>query len=101
MGKKKTRHQVTCKCSAYSFPHRLGGGKCTGDDWTRSYYIYDGEMCSSCCLNHDGQCQVSTGQESIVECDGYLEHLRSQSYERHPITEEDLIQTYEDHYECG
>jgi len=27
---RKLRSQDTCRCSAYSFPHRLDGGECTG-----------------------------------------------------------------------
>ncbi|QGF21268.1 hypothetical protein KMB89_gp69 [Citrobacter phage HCF1] len=25
-----SRKQVTCRCSAYDFPHRFGGGACNG-----------------------------------------------------------------------
>jgi hypothetical protein len=29
---KRKRKQETCRCSAYSFPHRLYGGKCHGEE---------------------------------------------------------------------
>jgi len=29
---KRKRVQETCRCEAYSFPHRLYGGKCSGSD---------------------------------------------------------------------
>lgn len=54
MPKKK---QVTCYCSAYSFPHRKRGGKCIscrhGLNWLGLYEMYtlenpDGEWCEDC-----------------------------------------------------
>jgi len=29
-------NQQTCRCSAYSFPHRIYGGKCDGDEVVES-----------------------------------------------------------------
>lgn len=37
---KKRRRQDTCRCKAYKFPHRLGSGKCVGDE--------SGPFCGHC-----------------------------------------------------
>jgi hypothetical protein len=29
----KKRQQITCRCPAYPFPHREGGGQCEMPDW--------------------------------------------------------------------
>ncbi|QHJ81029.1 MAG: hypothetical protein [Bacteriophage sp.] len=66
------RHQITCNCSAYDFPHRFGGGSCTG-----LQYVIEkagSEQCKYCLLNNNG-CEVVKGIESPEEC-GYVIDLR-------------------------
>lgn len=60
------RHQVTCRCSAYRFPHRFGGGACDG----MSIVIdrFPGSGCRTCHLNNNG-CEVINGQEHPRECE--------------------------------
>ena len=90
---KKRGDQVTCRgCSAYSFPHRLGGGSCTGADWANSYLTHEREYCDCCPLLQEGQCQVAQGLESIQECPGYQEHKRMQLGPAHPTTESELLE---------
>lgn len=82
MPKRKARHgEHTCHCRAYRFPHRFGGGKCTGihiagETWEQ---CWGGGICSTCnCLRDDHgpkQCDVVNGAESIVECEAYQEFI--------------------------
>lgn len=92
----RKRIQVTCKCSAYPFCHRIGGGKCDGSDWATSYAELDGSMCEGCPCNNNysgsaqgerfGSCDVSEALESHVHCGGYQEHLLSQPITRLPMS---------------
>lgn len=66
------RFEITCRCSAYKFPHRLSGGKCTGSEWAQSYYFDIKTECEFCNCNCDNHCDVATGQESINECEGAI-----------------------------
>lgn len=59
------RKQVTCKCRAYDFPHRFGGGRCTGIAIVEEHF--PGNLCSGCLL-FNGGCEVLTGQEDAKEC---------------------------------
>lgn len=71
---KRKRRQYTCRCDAYSFPHRFVGGKCSGlsvVEKTRS----SGSLCKSCSLNNQG-CEVLKGIESPKECEGVREIIQ-------------------------
>ncbi|EDV3179102.1 hypothetical protein CSP48_004013 [Salmonella enterica subsp. arizonae] len=61
----RKRHQVTCRCHAYDFPHRAFGGACS------MIHIVEenvgGNLCHHCYLFNDG-CEVLKGQESPREC---------------------------------
>ena len=63
--KKRNRKQVNCRCSAYSFVHRFGGGACNGIAIVES--SVGGALCQYCHLMNDG-CEVLKGQESAREC---------------------------------
>tara|TARA_B100000745_G_scaffold262278_1_gene186390 strand:+ start:325 stop:639 length:315 start_codon:yes stop_codon:yes gene_type:complete len=82
--KKRDRVQVTCNCGAYEFPHRISGGRCSGADWAESYFVLEQSECQYCNCNHNGVCEVATGQESIKYCEGFREHLHTQPDVRHP-----------------
>ena len=84
--------QITCRCSKYKFPHRLSGGKCLGDEWAQSYYLTVNEHCKLCNCNNEGICEVATGQESIKECEGYIDFLHTGSIIKLPRTEEDMLE---------
>ncbi len=62
------RFQDTCRCQAYKFPHRMGGGSCPG--WDNPPY------CGAC------------GQPcNIVHCDsgiGQYEFWGSKGFDSHP-----------------
>lgn len=56
------RKEVTCRCSAYDFPHRFGAGRCNG-----LHLVQPGAECELCHLNNGG-CEVIKGKESPSEC---------------------------------
>jgi len=94
--------QVTCSCSAYSFPHRIGGGICSGSDWSSSYRETDGEGCHRCnCLASDNACDVTQGAESIAHCEGYQDYLHTQTSQRLPMSLNDLIASQYGDYAGG
>ena len=94
------KQQITCRCSAYKFPHRLGGGKCSGSEWAESYHLTVRECCELCNCNNNGICEVATGQESIKECEGFIDFLHYGSDIRLPRTEEDMLEElYQSQYE--
>lgn len=82
--KRRVRRQVTCLCSRYPFPHRLGGGRCRGCEWCESYFETDARMCSECNCNVDGHCEVAVGQERLAYCEGAADNLHAASTDRHP-----------------
>lgn len=87
------RDQVTCACSAYEFPHRLGknSGKCDGSEWAESYLTFEGTYCNMCPAMLDiASCNVSMGQEDITYCLGWQVHMLRQPNVRHPMREESL-----------
>lgn len=59
---RRVRKQYTCRCGAYSFPHRFGGGSCNG-----MWLVEPGANCHQCQLNNGG-CEVAKGQEHPREC---------------------------------
>ncbi len=98
MSRKKRRRrvfQVTCRCSRYSFPHRITGGKCTGAAWAASYQRYDGERCNSCLENIEGICAVAEGRELVSECEGFQDVMHEHRYTKYPCTEDDYFRRYD------
>lgn len=89
------RSQVTCLCSAYEFPHRIGGGRCNGDQWAESYFTMVGEMCEFCQSNNEGECDVAGGLEKIKYCEGVKDHLATQTDLRLPKTWEQYYEEIE------
>ena len=75
MSRRKRRHyEHTCFCDAYKFPHRFGGGKCTGicvveEQW-RTHY--GSGVCKHCPAYNRSEsepyCEVANQQESISVC---------------------------------
>lgn len=80
MSKRKPRHgEYVCTCGAYKFPHRFGGGKCSGihiaeNTWNR---CWGGGVCSMCNAMNEKEryCEVVMGQENISECEAYQEFI--------------------------
>lgn len=91
----RRRAQVTCLCGAYLFPHRLGGGKCSGSAWAQSYKEFEGECCALCSCERHGECSVADGREKIKWCEGVQEHLLHGSALRHPVSVEDRMEALE------
>lgn len=69
--------QITCRCCAYSFPHRLNGGRCNGAEWATTYFYTVRVDCDGCNSNCESYCDVADGRESIEECQAVHEVLRS------------------------
>jgi hypothetical protein len=90
----RQRVQVTCRCHAYHFPHRLGGGRCTAELWVESYQLYIGTACVQCMYNVAFPCEVAKGIESIKHCEGYLDYVHRQLHIRLPMSEQDLVSLY-------
>lgn len=75
--------QHTCRCSAYKFPHRFGGGKCNGyqlvkDHWLGSFgYSHKCSSCNNLVVNDDGyrECDVMTGGEPPKRCEIVMDFL--------------------------
>lgn len=74
--RQRAGREVTCWCSKYEFPHRLGSGNCRGREWAEAYFEKDHSCCRLCNLNAGGHCEVAVGQESIRYCDAMAEYLR-------------------------
>jgi len=51
-----------CTCSAYSFPHRVGG-KCDGSTFTTFYFYNIRTECEECGCNNGETCDVADGRE--------------------------------------
>ena len=105
---KRKRLQVTCCCASYSFPHRIGGGRCNGQEWTQSYFYLVKDMCEGCTCNNNytsaaqaersNTCDVVEGLEDINHCEGFRDHLSAQPSIRLPITESDMLRDMEKHF---
>ena len=81
--------QLVCKCSAYPFPHRLGGGKCYGREWAEAYFLWVKEECEFCNAN-SGWCEVATGQEPISRCQGKAAWLHAGETRKLPMSDEEI-----------
>lgn len=78
--RKPREHEFVCRCSAYRFPHRFGGGRCTGDwvaheAWRETCGYSD--PCRSCeqCDSENHGCSVTHGNESPETCDAWQEFV--------------------------
>lgn len=76
--RKPRKGEYTCNCSVYGFPHRFGGGRCTGfwvvqGHWEQCYG-HD-ESCASCNLLDSNTCQVMQGIEKPTECPVFQEFV--------------------------
>ena len=82
----RKRLQVTCLCEAYEFPHRIGGGRCSGSSWAESYMEVVGECCKRCSAwRGPAECDVADGAEAIKYCEGFQDHLHYQPILRLPV----------------
>lgn len=75
--RKKRDNEYTCWCSAYGFPHRFGGGRCSGyciavETWQHNY---GGGECRGCNCAVEGECQVVNGTEAPKHGDCVVEFV--------------------------
>jgi hypothetical protein len=72
--KNERTEAYTCRCRAYRFPHRFGGGKCSGlhlvvEHWDKHW---GHDMTCRNCINFDPEthsCEVLNGAEPIRTCE--------------------------------
>lgn len=69
----------TCRCPAYPFPHRFGGGRCTGlfliqEHW--NLYWGQSEECQNCNNKSEAGCEVLEGRERETECPVWQEFVQ-------------------------
>lgn len=81
MSRSPRKGEHVCTCPAYRFPHRFGGGHCSGmwivvQQW-ESYY--GGGDCRNCnsynTTEHVPYCEVYEGGESVQECPVWQEFV--------------------------
>ena len=93
------RFQITCRCTQYDFPHRLGGGACLGASWCQ--YVYENnvlDLCGRCNCNVDGKCEVSSGAESLACCETYDMLIHTQQHTSYPEALTDCFAEMENDY---
>ena len=91
--------QVTCHCTAYSFPHRLGGGNCNASLWCE--YIWQNlheEYCTTCNCNNNNACDVVNTAESVKHCEMYRYLKHSETWTNMPKTTEQLYEEAQEDY---
>lgn|SRR5574343_91254 len=68
--KRTKQKQFTCSCTAYKFPHRLGGGRCTLQKFVVREFEknYGSGECSGCLCFSNYECSVANGVESPEYC---------------------------------
>lgn len=79
--RKARKGEYTCNCPAYRFPHRFGGGKCTGFAVVSAHweqYYGHCEECLRCNLHVENQCQVVLGLEKENECPVFQEFTQNE-----------------------
>jgi len=87
---KRKDSRPVCLCSAYKFPHRIGG-KCTGSAFVEFYHTYVRTSCNGCNCNSNNGCDVANGSESINNAECYQEAQHYNPGEVLPIKLEDII----------
>lgn len=92
MSPKRKDNRPICTCSAYKFPHRVGG-KCTGSEFAEFHFYNLKSCCEFCNCNAGTHCDVATGQESINEAECYTEAKHYHPGERLQLT---IIEPEED-----
>ncbi len=92
--RKPREYEKTCTCRAYSFPHRLFGGSCTGRKIVAlTYYHNHGGSCSDCILNDCGSCQVISGIEDTKHAPCVQEFIQYEGV-RPPIAWREKLTTF-------
>ena len=75
MTRKVKRNQITCRCFAYNFPHRQGGGKCAMPDYCKFLDDTEGECFHECHHTSDRSCpRIEWGMEQYA--DDYTEWMQ-------------------------
>lgn len=79
--RKPRKGEYTCRCNAYRFPHRFGGGACHGDHIPfHQWNTYFGTgACEECHANEGNSCQVVDGREDAKECPVWQEFVDYES----------------------
>lgn len=79
--RKRRKGEHVCDCQAYDFPHRFGGGACSGraivvKQWNKGGW---NKTCVRCHARDAtaASCQVLEGQESVDECPAWQSYVAS------------------------
>lgn len=80
----------TCTCRAYRFPHRFGGGKCSGINMVQEYwdkYYGHTSTCRSCPSFNEMEhvCEVLNGGNAVHNCDMLIEFVQDNGLHFIPI----------------
>lgn len=81
MSRQRRHYEYTCTCGAYRFPHRFGGGRCSGSwvvdqQWENHYGGGDCRNCNSLNKTEDiPYCEVYVGSERVNECPVWQEFV--------------------------
>lgn len=75
MPRKKRKGEYTCDCGSYKFPHRFGGGKCTGDSIAKDAFTNRKRICTDCVENMGDYCAVVDGREDPENCPAFQEFV--------------------------
>ena len=79
MARKKRKGEYICECSAYRFPHRFGGGRCTGVFLVQNHWeeYYGGSTeCRACPIREYWGCPILEGVEQPQHCMVWQEFVR-------------------------
>ena len=78
---RKPADEVICRCEAYKYPHRFGGGYCDGSSLVT--FFWEKGKCGDCrfkdldSFTGTPSCQVLNGQDEIIYCEQLHEFLRA------------------------
>lgn len=77
--RKARKGEYVCTCPAYSFPHRMFGGRCYGQHFVSHYWHahYGTGDCKDCGLFDRTEycCEVEDGRENPTECEALQEFI--------------------------
>lgn len=72
------RNDYTCRCDAYNFPHRFGGGKCSEYNFVQIFWAKFYGWTSACAdcnsfVREEQRCEVLDGGNKPKWCEALIE----------------------------
>ncbi len=72
--------RLTCRCKAYNFPHRFGGGKCSPGIVLKAIcYVGLSALCTKCDFNTSGCCALANYKGKYKSCPAIYEYVECDS----------------------